>query len=65
MSKYKPNSLIHYVDFNSSKIKGSKQPLISFDRLVNHLKTRHILTETLMQFTENKCRNLNSEAECN
>jgi hypothetical protein len=28
MSNSKPNSLIHYVDFNSSKIKGSKPPLV-------------------------------------
>jgi hypothetical protein len=28
-------------------------------------KIRHILTKTLMQFTENKCRNLDFEAECN
>jgi hypothetical protein len=27
MSNSKPNSLIHYVDFNSSKMKGSKRSL--------------------------------------
>ena len=50
-----------------NKITRNSNPktLSSFDGLVNHLETRHILTETLMHFAENKCRNLNSEAECN
>ena len=30
MSNSNPNSLIYHVDFNSSKIKGSKRPLNKF-----------------------------------
>ena len=45
MSNSKPNSLIHYVDFNSSKMKGSKRPLIviPYDNL--HFRTIQIVGE--------------------